>query len=393
MKICFLYKEDYPWDVRVEKIVKTLAAADHEVTLVARNLKRRPRLESAEDFTIRRLPAWPGPFRRLDGAFSVPLFFNPVWFATLARAVRESGASVIIVRDLPLMPLAIGVGAALGCRVVFDMAECYPEMYRSIVSFSRRRLRSWLTKNPAFASWMERFSVARSSHVMVMIEESRDRLLRMGFDAGKISIVSNTPARTTRLPRTHEGDSTLRLLYVGFVTRIRGLNNLIHGIRAYVDAYPDGPRVEFDAVGKGAAIDEYRTLAERLGVASQVRFHGWCEQDFVDELYARSDVGVLTYRFCPHWNHTIPNKLFDYMQAGMPVLATDVRPIRRIVEEVGCGVVFPDGDAQACGEAIARLTDAAVRAELGRRGHAAVEDRYNWEHDGAELLRVIDQLA
>jgi len=179
---------------------------------------------------------------------------------------------------------------------------------------------------------------------------------------------------------------------VGFVTRIRGLDNMLHGLRAYRDLSRDLPPAEFHVVGVGDALDESRALAERLGLQASVHFHGWCEQDFVDALYADSDIGVLTYRVCGHWNHTIPNKLFDYMRSGMPVLATDVRPIRRIVEQESCGLIVPDGDAAACGRALAELADPDRRRLLGRNGHDAVQERYNWARDTSRLLRIMAEL-
>jgi glycosyltransferase involved in cell wall biosynthesis len=393
MKILFVYKEDYPWDVRVEKIVTALVGADHEVTLLARNSKRRATVESGDTFRIRRLPALPGWCGRLNVLFGVPLFFNPVWLHALWRTLVGTGARVVIVRDLPLMLAALFVARVLGRRVVFDMAECYPEMYRTILQFHANRLWNWFTKNPWIMTQLERIAVGQADHTLVMIEESRDRLLRLGFDGQKITIVSNTPPLQDLPPREHAAGGVLRLLYVGFVTRIRGLDNLLRGLHDFRSRGPEMPPVEFNVIGIGDALPEYRTLATRLGLDTCVHFHGWCEQDFVDALYADSDVGVLTYHACGHWEHTIPNKLFDFMRSGLPVLATDIGPIRRIVEQENCGLIIPDGDAEACGRAIARLTDPALRTTLGHNGHAAVCRQYNWQRDSAQLNAVLASLA
>ena len=389
MRICFVYKEDYPWDVRVEKIVVALAEAGHDVTLISRNTKRRATHEEANGFRIRRFPPLPAWCRKLNTLIEVPFFLNPFWFLFLYRSFRAAGADIVVVRDLPLMPTAIWAARGLHCRVVFDMAECYPLMYRSIIQFSKRRLASLLLKNPALASVLERYSVRNADHVLVMIEESRDRLLAMGFDPHKISIVSNTPTTMGGAPKDHRDTGVLRLLYVGFITRIRGLDTLLRGIHDYYRRRAGGPEIEFHAVGVGDAREELIRMAEDLGIAESVSFPGWCEQDLVDRLYAESDVGVLTYRQCPHWNTTIPNKLFDYMRAGMPVLATDIIPIMRIIESEHCGVIFADGDAAACGDALAKLAAPTVRNELGHHGYRAVQLRYHWELDRERLLQII----
>ncbi|MPY87964.1 MAG: glycosyltransferase [Luteitalea sp.] len=393
MKVCVVYKEDYPWDVRVEKIVDTLAAHGYDVTLVARNTERRPTNEKVGAVTVRRLPALPEIFGRLNNAASFPFFFNPLWLYEIFAALWQTRAPVVIVRDLPLMPAAILIARVLGRRVVFDMAECYPMMYASTLRFSERRLGRYLLKNPTLAALIERLSVRYADHVLVMVEESRDRLLRMGVAAANVTIVSNTPR--LRLPaarRLHAQGDVLRLVYVGFITRIRGIDNALRGLAEYAASGGDRPAVELHVVGKGAALPECRALAEQLGIAPLVQFHGWCHQEFVNDLYAQSDIGVLTYRVCDHWNHTIPNKLFDYMYLGIPVLSTNVRPIRRIVDEVGCGLICTDDDARSFADCLGRLADPQVRQTMGGCGFDAVRSRYNWGADSARLLKVIQTL-
>jgi len=392
-RVCFVYKEDYPWDVRVEKILTTLAKAGYVMSLVCRNTKRLPRRETGDGFKIYRLPMAPAFLGRFGALISVPFYFNPFWFFWLWRYVRLTSPDLIIVRDLPLMPIGILVSRLAGCQIVFDMAECYPEMYASTMQFSDNKILKFLFKNPTFAGWMERFSFRNADRVFVMIEESRDRLVRRGAPPDRITIVSNTPSINgiSLHPVTDRSDE-LRLLYVGFVTRIRGLDNVLRGIRTYLDSSPNPARIIFDVVGIGGALPDYRRLCRQLDLEEHVTFHGWCTQDIVDDLYDRSDVGVLTYHVCSHWNHTIPNKLFDYMQAGMPVLATDVVPIKRIVEEIDCGVVFSDNDADGCAKCLKALCDPTRRSAMSERGTEAIRTRYNWEADTTRMQTAISSL-
>lgn len=390
MRILFIYKEDYPWDVRVEKIARTLATAGHEVTVLSRNCKRRSTIDNSNGFAIMRMPALPRWLGPLNQIFGLPHFFNFFWTFFIWRAAKQTESDLIIVRDLPLMLNALAVKHLLERPVVFDMAECYPEMYRAIQLFGRNKTMSWIVKNPAFTRLLESAAVKGADHVLVMIEESRNRLLALGTAADKVTIVSNTPLQSDTGPREHVDSKVVRFLYVGYVTRIRGLDNFLRGLRHFV-THGDGKSVpEFNVVGVGDALQEYRQLARVLGIEAYVRFHGWCDQPFVDDLYSRSDVGILTYRVCGHWNHTIPNKLFDYMRSGMPVLATDVIPIKRIVEDIQCGVIVKDGDDESCSNGIAKLCDARFRAQLGKRGYEAVRSRYNWADDEKRLNGVID---
>ncbi len=391
---CFVYKEDYPWDVRVEKILLTLRSAGHEVSLLCRNTKRLPSRESTPDFEIHRLPVIPMIGRRLNDLLSLPFYFNVFWFYWVWRTMRLTDADDVVIRDLPLMPLAIVAGKLTGARVVFDMAECYPEMYASTLQFSDAKLGKFILKNPWFAGRMERFAFRHADLILVMIEESRERLVRLGASPDKVIIVSNTPPRSAAShPREHQTSDELRLLYVGFVTRIRGIDTILRGLQRYRELHPEGPKVRLDVVGIGAALDANRRLCNELGLQDRVTFHGWASHETVDHLYRHCDIGLLTYHVCSHWNHTIPNKLFDYMAAGLPVLTTDVVTISRIVRDIGCGVVFGDNDYDACAAGILMLSDEDQRRDMGRRGQKAVESKFNWEADSAKLVEALGSLS
>ena len=103
------------------------------------------------------------------------------------------------------------------------MAECYPELLRLIWKFEPFKIQNVIVRNPYIADIIEKLVAKTSSHIFVMIEESKQRLLEKGIPERKITVVSNTPvlqrfqnAKPT-FPgsmRTHQGK--LILLYVGF---------------------------------------------------------------------------------------------------------------------------------------------------------------------------------
>jgi len=101
------------------------------------------------------------------------------------------------------------------------------------------------------------------------------------------------------------------------------------------------------------------------------------------------DVGVIPHVADESWNTTVPNKLFDYMAAGIAVVTSDARPAARIVRETGAGFVYHHADASGLARAFATLVDPDLRLACGRRGQSAVRDTYHWEQDAARLLAVL----
>src|SRR5205085_9690139 len=107
-------------------------------------------------------------------------------------------------------------------------------------------------------------------------------------------------------------------------------------------------------------------------------------------LVQQADIGAVPQRVSEASDAIIPNKIFDYMAAGIPVLSADSRPCARVIRETGAGVVHRSGDASSIAAAIQRLRDPECRRECGDAGRRAILDRYNWETDARELLSAVD---
>src|SRR5437899_204780 len=118
MRILTIFDGDYPWDVRIEKCVRALADGGHDVVILARNRAGRCRREQLADAELWRLPH----AGRLDRILSFPAFFNPLWAYEALRAARSVRPERILVRDLPLAPLALWLGRHYRCPVIIDMA-------------------------------------------------------------------------------------------------------------------------------------------------------------------------------------------------------------------------------------------------------------------------------
>jgi glycosyltransferase involved in cell wall biosynthesis len=390
MKILVVYKEDYPWDVRVEKIIDALAEEGHEVFILSNNSKGLPRKGYVGQHPIRRLPAMRWIPAQLAELLKLPLWFNPFWYFLFRSMVRKHRFDAVLIRDLPLLNLAVRNRKRYRFRVVFDMAEVYPEMYQSIRDFGKFNLKEFLLKSPGMAERYERKALAGVDHTFTMIEESRDRLLAKNVPSENVSIVSNTPPvkKYKGAVVEHVGQA-LRIVYVGRLTRLRGLDLLIEGVNEFLRHGGSREHVKLDIVGTGPVKEDLRNLVQKLGIQDCVTIHGWLDQQEVDDLMTSANVGVVTYRVCGHWNHTIPNKIFDYMLAGIPVLSTPVITIGRIIQQQDCGIVTTSEAPEELGTALKQLSDPELRQRLGDNGTRAVLERYNWEADKKTIFRVM----
>ena len=203
MKVLKIWDADYPWDIRVEKVVRSLTEAGHTVHLVCRNQGRRTKLECDGNLTIQRLPSLPRVFGPVHTAWNFPVPINPVWIWSIAQAIRDTRPDVILVRDILLaLPAAI-LGKVHRIPVILDMAENYPAMLHDRLRYTPTGPLGRLIRHPAGARLVELLSIRLVDHIIVVVEEARERLVRDLEQPDRITVVSNTPRLDQWKPRDY----------------------------------------------------------------------------------------------------------------------------------------------------------------------------------------------
>ncbi len=397
MRILKVWDGEYPWDVRAEKVCQALTEAGHEVHMVARNRDARVLVERLPECTVHRMRPWRALGRRLDAASQFPAFFNPRWLHLIQSVATSQSCELILVRDIVLAPSAILIGDMLRIPVVLDMAENYAAMIRDLWDTQSTKFGDSLVRNPRAVSAVERWTVARVAHTVVVVEESRDRLVReASADPARITVVGNTPslerlgAPAAETRRASDPGAPLHVVYLGILEHARGVGTAIDAVAA---CRARGVPVRLTIIGDGRARVDFEAQVARLGVGDVVRMLGFIPYRDALAIVAGADVGIIPHIATESWNTTIPNKLFDYMAAGLCVVTSDAAPAKRVVEEEGAGVAYASGDAGSLADALEGLWRAQDATERGQRGLAAIRRRYHWEQDAARLRSIVAALA
>jgi len=289
---------------------------------------------------------------------------------------------------------AILLGRRYRLPVILDLAENYPAMLRDRMLYTPTGPVGRVVRHPALAHVIERVGFRFADHIIVVVEESRDRLIRAGVSPDRLTVVCNTP-RLEQWTGGAPGDGGPRseetkVVYLGNLDGSRGIDV---AIRAVHHLKGSGHRVALDVIGGGPSLESLRRMASELDVADRVTITGRLPFREVEQRFARADVGLIPHYATEAWNTTIPNKLFDYMLLGLPVIVSDARPTARIVEETGCGEVFRDRDVADLARCMAALADTNRRKLKGDSGRAAVHGRYNWAHDSKIFVDVVERVG
>jgi glycosyltransferase involved in cell wall biosynthesis len=183
-------------------------------------------------------------------------------------------------------------------------------------------------------------------------------------------------------------DGTFVVLYQGGLSPERGIEQLIEAMREVPDA-------ALVLMGYGSIRERLQGLATDPDLGGRVRFAPAVPPDELLDWIAASDVVAMPIQPST-LNHrlTTPNKLFEAMAAGVPVVASDLPGMAPIVRETGAGVLVDPTDPSAIAAAIRRLLgDPRERTAMADRALAAAHESYNWERQAAILFQEYGRLT
>jgi len=398
VNICMvLANSDFPPDIRVEKEARSLICAGHRVFLLCLRKGESPLTSLWNGVEIKRISPLSFFLRKLNSLVYVLFVRDLQWKRAIRGLIKTQGIAAIHVHDLPMVGTALSAASGKGIPVIADLHENYPALMR--LAFSRRKPNLAERLMPP-GRWerLERRWLNRCAHVIVVVEEAKERLAGKGIPAQKIAVVENTVDAEHFLSRPGgidegvagkaEGDFVI--CYVGGFSPHRGLDT---AIRAMARIVREIARPKLLLVGDGEMRGELQSLSQTMGLNENVVFPGWVDFREIPGYISGSDVCIVPCISTEHTETTAPHKLYQYMLMGKPVVVSSCRPLRRVVEGSRCGLVFEAGDADSLADCILKLKDTATRKRMGEAGREAVFRRHNWEISARRLLGVYDGLA
>jgi glycosyltransferase involved in cell wall biosynthesis len=251
----------------------------------------------------------------------------------------------------------------------------------------------FIVRNPKAVQAVERYCIPRLDRIIVTVAEAGARIVALGADSSRISIVHNSPPagnadRRRSEQRGPEGD-VVRVVYLGILELPRGIGELLDAIAMLRKS---GKNFVLTIIGGGRDEVILRERAAALSLdETAANFAGFVPHEQAIRMVADADIGVNPLHDSPVFQTCIPNKLFDYMAAGLPVISSDMQACARLLRETGAGEVFRAGDAADLAAALERMGDAVTRRRIGEQGRNAVRTKYNWEEDSRVLLETVER--
>ncbi len=306
------------------------------------------------------------------------------WRIALAEAQRRRPRFVVAEDFYTTFP-ALLAALLTGAKLLYDAHELMiPE---------RGQRQDW-----RYRIWypLEKLAVRRAALVIAANEE-RARVMQRHYRLPQTPVVmQNFPperegavdkaAILKRYPQFSRSSSEERLLlYQGNIHLTRGLDRFIQALASLP------PRYRLIMAGGGPHLERLRSTGRPFVEAGRLVFLGPVENRILLELAAAADVGIVAYPFQGQNNiYCASNKVFEYLQAGIPVVSTDQPPLRRLVEDYNIGILIGKDDSPAL--VAEKLREVAENGSRYLEARSRFLRKHRWQDEAARVRAAIAAL-
>ncbi len=349
-----------PRDNRVfHKECKALADAGYRVTLVATDAGTKP----VEGVEMYHLPSPGGRLKRLT------LSQVRAW-----KALRELKPDLLQIHDPELIPLAFAWKKLHKTPVIYDAHE---DLVGQIED--KRYLKPALKKAArAYAKFVLNLADRRFDAILAATP-----IIAAKFQNQKKVVLYNYPWLAD-FPKIERNEVPGRVIYLGWLTVGRQFNEMWAAVKLVDDA-------EF--VCAGYVDSTAKADLERAIGQDGFDYRGVLAPAELPELLATGSLGLVFLQPLPNYMKSLPTKLFEYMAAEVPFVASDFPYWREMFEDADAGVFVDSANSEQAAAVITELLqDRERRAEMGRNGRKVIEEKFNFEKEAPKLIALVEEL-
>lgn len=225
----------------------------------------------------------------------------------------------------------------------------------------------------------EKIMVRNADYIIATSEAIAQNIQKYGYDK-KIAVIHNYADKNSTSGNNDDyAERDNVICYAGGLFARRGIKYVVDAMEKV-----DG-KFEFAGTMDANMQKQYES-SKGWG---RCKYHGVLTREEVNALYNRSRIGIINNLDVPYHRNSNPNKLFEYMAVGIPIVCTSIPAWAEIVKDANCGLIVNATDSAQIADAILYLLEHPLAAkEMGDNGRRAFEQKYNWDTEKGKLLHI-----
>lgn len=295
------------------------------------------------------------------------------------NAALKIDADIYHLHDPELLLIALKLKKQ-GYKVIFDAHEDLPKQVLS---------KPYLNKVSAYiisfiVRYYEQYVCSRLDAIITATPTIRDKFSKF---CKRVVDINNYPLLGELTPLDKQWDRIENeVAYVGGISKIRGIQEVVDSLVLLETS------TRLNLVGVCGEKSTYDHVKKSLGWEA-VNEWGQLNRNEVRGILQRSVAGLVTFLPVPNHIDAQPNKMFEYMSAGIPVIGSNYQLWKSIIEGNNCGICVDPEQPKEIAKAIDRLiNDKELAEKMGKNGIKAVNEKYNWPVEEAKLFKLYKEL-
>lgn len=366
-KVLITFLGNLNYDTRCKNLFDTLSTNDFEVEFIGFDWLTSDFIESHGKISIYKLK---------KSFLSISFYLKFIWH--LKIKLITCNASIIFAEDIYTLPFVVIFGKLKRAKILYDSRE----LFGFLAGLKDKKLKQFFWK------WIEKLFIKKADYVIATGQMDVEYLI----DEFKL----NNTLLLRNLPRYYKPSAKIDLhsqlgidknkkllLYQGMLLKGRGIEKIFSILNQL-------PNYVFLIAGGGDFEEYYKNLTVKMNIKNQVFFLGKFKQEDLLKITASVDIGLsLIENLSKSYYYALPNKLFEYIMAEVPVIVSDLPQMKETVEKYDVGFAVNYNDDNQIITAINKLTEEINLYESKKQNCQIASQELNWEKEVTSLLKTI----